>query len=297
MSKSVWTDGGFIYAVGHSEPQDDEATARDDAVADATAAFVKYCGVSVETFDRSVESYANDGEGRGRGGGGTASRVEARSRALTRHSPPASWYVTRDGSQHTAAVLVRVPKEERERIRKEKDVQLSLDALLYYEDDDGRMKPFSSGLTLRTGGRFAVYARPSDDSYVYLFEIDGRGGAFRLFPNTALATASNPLSAGKAAWMPNERSLFNLDNTTGREKLYFFASREKIPEFEGADAALTGRILDDVVSVHKIGVVKLRDKRDVVLVSPPRKTADILEVKNKLQAQGPVVYETGFLHK
>jgi hypothetical protein len=297
IGRSIYSDDRFVYAVGHSQPQESEKRAKDEAVSDATAAFIKYCGVSVESFDRSIEAYARDGEGRERSDSRIASQVELRSHAFVREALPISWYAVRRGSSHAASVLLRVPKAEVARIQNEKDVQLSLDVLLYHEDDDGKMKPLTEGAILRSGGGFAVYARPSDESYVYLFEIDGLDRTFRLFPNPAFGTGENPLAGGKAAWIPNERGLLILDNTTGKERLYLFASRERIPEFEGTGAPLSGKNLDDLVAVKKMGVIGLREKRDVVPISPPQKTTDVLAAKNKLQAQGGFVYETWFWHK
>ena len=297
MSKTIFTDDRFIYAVGHSQAQDTEKTARHDAVADAAEAFVKYCGVTDESFDRSIESYSLDGVGREAEYSRIAARMERRPGAFARHAPPMSWYSVRDGSQHIASVLLRVPKEEQARIQKEKDVQLSLDVLLYQEDDDGKLKPLVDGAILSSGGGFAIYARPSDESYLYLYEIDEREDAFRLFPNPAFGTGGNPLAPGKPAWIPNGRGFLTLDNTTGKERLYLFASRESIPELEGGAAALTRRDLDDLVAVKKISVDGLREKRDAVPVAPPQKTAGVLTARNKILAQGAVVYETWFRHR
>ena len=176
-------------------------------------------------------------------------------------------------------------------------MELSLDVLLYREDDDGKLKPLVDGATLRSGGGFGVYVRPSDESRVYLYEIDGRDRAIRLFPNPAFGTGDNPLAPGKPAWIPNERVLLALDNMTGKESLYLFASRERIPELEGGAAALTRRDLDELVAVKKMSVAGLREKRDAVPVAPPQKKTGVLTVRNKLQVQGAVVDKTWFWHQ
>jgi hypothetical protein len=294
--KSVFTDDDFVYAAGRSEPQDSERTARDDALAGATAALVDYSGVGVEAFDRSVEIYGRDGDGPARGE--AASRAARRARVVLRLATAVSWYAAREGRQHTAAVLLRIPKELLELIRREKGVRLAADLLLYRDDDDGKMRPLVEGEALHSGGGFAAYVRPSDDCYVYLYEVDGFRGAFRLFPNPALGPGSDPLPAGRAAWIPNERGLLDLDPATGKERLYLFVSRERIPELEGPIAALTGRSLDEFAAAKGMSVAALRDKRDPVLVRPPQGARSALEVKEKLRTDGgSIVYETWFRHQ
>lgn len=297
LGKTIFTDDQFIYAVGHSQPQDAEKTARRDAVADATEVFLKSCGVDEESFDRSIESYSLDGSGREAEYSRLAGRLERRPRAFARLAPPLSWYSVRDGGQRAASVLLRVPKEEQARIRQEKEMRLSLDFLFYREDEDGKLKPLVEGEILRSGGRFGLYLRPSDESYVYLYETDGSDRTFRLFPNPAFGTESNPLPPGKPAWIPNERRLLALDSTTGKETLTLFASRKRIPELEGGIAALTRTDLRELAAAKKMSAAGLREKRGAGAVVPPQKPARPLADKEKLLAEDAAVYETWFRHR
>jgi hypothetical protein len=88
-----------------------------------------------------------------------------------------------------------------------------------------------------------------------------------------------------------------MDETTGKEYVYVFASRDAIKEFEDpAAATLTKSNLDDVILIKKMGVAGLKDKRDPAKFTPKR-VSDIKEIKKKLQAEGAFVYETWFWHK
>jgi hypothetical protein len=132
---------------------------------------------------------------------------------------------------------------------------------------------------------------------LYLFQIDALGRSFQLFPNPSYRTEANPVQAGHVVWIPNEKDLMVLDETTGKERFYLFASRERIPELESDRSPIAGKDLDDLVAIKKMGVVGIREKHDAVTITAPQRTRDVLEVKKKLQAEGAFVYETWFWHK
>ncbi|HDP98209.1 MAG TPA: DUF4384 domain-containing protein, partial [bacterium] len=72
----------------------------------------------------------------------------------------------------------------------------------------------------------------TDNCYLYIFQVDALGRSDRLFPNTDFNTADNPLIAGQDYWIPNTEQYFMLDETTGKEQFYIFASPESIVELE-----------------------------------------------------------------
>lgn len=297
LTKTIVPEGAFIYAVGRSGVQKNEKEAKDLAVVDATAQFVKYCGVSVEAFSRSIEVYSKENS-KEYASSDVQAQSRSRAKAFVSRAIPEEWHLVKGRKDVEAWVLLKVPKEEFDRIVKEKNVKLSLDVLFYYEDDDKKMKTLTDGSVLKSGDGYALYVRPSDDSHIYVFQVDGLGKSFRLFPNAEFKTAANPVPAAADLWIPGEENLYTLDETTGKERFFLFASPDAIPEFEGTDAAgLSVKDLDAVVSLKKMGMAGVRVKRDPSQATPPKRENDVVAVKRKLQADGAFVYETWFWHK
>ncbi|MCH9002710.1 MAG: DUF3102 domain-containing protein, partial [Planctomycetes bacterium] len=128
---------------------------------EATEQFVKYCGVSVEAFSRSVETYSmRDGESH------EASDIKAqsrqRSKAFVSRAVPEEWHIVKKRRKYTAWVLLRVPKEEFDRIVAEKNVKLSMDVQFYHEDQEGKMRVMTEGTVLKSGDGYSIYVRASE---------------------------------------------------------------------------------------------------------------------------------------
>ncbi|MBC8184537.1 DUF4384 domain-containing protein [candidate division KSB1 bacterium] len=306
--KPAWYDqtllqeGEFIYAVGHSLSRNSEQEAKDDALARAVQEIVKYSGVTVEAFDRSVEAssiqdgkeyYTSDFE----------TKRKIRAKAFVKRALPMDWYIQKMakmqgnkkvGDSYLASVYLRAPENEIERIQEEKDVKLSLDIGLYYEDETGKLQYLNEGHVLNSGEGYALYVRPTDNCYLYVFQVDDLGRSYRLFPNAEYFTGENPIKAGEDYWIPNSEQYFFLDETTGKERFYLFASLEKIIDLEGA-AALEQADFNRVLTT--MGVGGLKTKLNTYKVEPPKKQVQAAEVKKKLQAKGAFVYETWFWHR
>ena len=296
LDKNIFDEGGFIYSVGRSNECKTEDEARKEALADATEAFVKYCRVDVQSFDRSIELYSKLNGKTDLSSDLQAGRL-VRASAFVTGSIAQDWYIEGPVSLVKAAVLLKIPKEEFERISKENNIKLSVDILFYCEDSNGKMQVMDENSVLSSGDGYAIYVNPSDPCYVYVYQIDSLGKSFRLFPNTEYETPANPVMPATGAWLPNGKKLYEMDETTGKEYVYVFASREPVREFEDPSAVnFTKSGLDDIILIKKMGVAGLKDKRDPAKISP-RRVSDIREVKKKLQAEGAFVYETWFWHK
>jgi hypothetical protein len=283
--------------VGRSDEKKSEREAKDEALAQATEQFVKYCGVSVEAFSRSVETYSMR-DSQSSESSDVAAQSRQRSKAFVSRAIPDDWYIVKKRGKYTVWVLLKVPKEEFDRIVAEKNVKLSMDVQFYHEDSEGKIQVMTEGTVLRSGDGYAIYARPSDESYLYIYQVDALGKSYRLFPNEDFATAKNPVPAATDMWIPNDKDLFTLDETTGREKVYIFAAFGGIAEFEGeSGVSLTREEFDNVIALKKMGVAGLKKKRDMARVEPRAGKRDVAEVKKKLQAEGAFVYETWFWHK
>ncbi len=295
FEKTIITQENYIFAVGHSSPQAEEQKARDEALANATREFARYCRADIESLDNIYETYAATGS-KTKNTVSLESRNQLRVNAFVRHSLAQEWYLQRQKNNYLASVLLKIPKEEMDRISSEKNARVSVDIALYYEDGSKKLQPLAEGSVLRSGDGYALYARPGDTSYLYVYQVDALNKSFRLFPNSQFKTASNPVARGAQLWIPNGDDVLFLDETTGKESLYLFASSERIEELEGGAAALTRKDLDYVAHIKKMGAAGLRPKSDASPVLP-HVGSDVVEVKNKLQAAGGFVYETWFWHK
>ena len=90
-NRTIEQKGEFIFAVGHSQPKPTLQEAEDDALARATKEVVKYCGVTVESFARSIEvSSEEEGKIYYRLDFDTQSRIIAK--AFVRRAMPVQWY-------------------------------------------------------------------------------------------------------------------------------------------------------------------------------------------------------------
>jgi hypothetical protein len=296
LDRSIYSEDGFIFSVGRSGDCKTEAEAKSEALSAATEAFVRYCRVDVQCFDRSIELYSKL-NGKSYQSADLSAGRQVRAAAFVSGSMPQDWYFSRDASFFRAAVLLKIPQGEFERISRENNIRLSADILFYSEDAGGKLRVMDENSVLSSGDGFAIYVNPSDPCYVYVFQIDSTGRSFRLFPNTEYETGANPVLPATGAWLPNDRKLYEMDETTGKEYVYVFAAREPIKELEGPAAAnFTKSGLDEIVLIKKMGIARLKDKRDPSVIAP-RRTSDIREVKKKLQAEGDFVYETWFWHK
>ena len=294
FEKTIVPQGAEILAVGHSGPQADEQKAKDEALANATKEFARYCKADVDSLDRIYETYSRE-NAKTNETLSVENRNQVRVKAFVKRAVPDDWYVRREKKNWLASVLLKVPKEEFDRISTEKNVKLSLDIGFYFEDADKKMQPLGDGSVLRSGDGYAVYAKPSDTCFLYVYQVDALNKSFRLFPNPQFKTAENPVPAASVLWVPNDKEVLFLDETTGKESFYIFASPERIPVFEGEKGVNLTRGDMDLLG-KKMGAAGVRRKLDTSTVAPPAKS-DVVEVKKKLQAEGAFVYETWFWHK
>jgi len=296
INQTIFQRGEYFYAVGSSGVKNTEPEARDEALVNATAEFVRYCKVDIQSFTRSMEAYAEQG-GRATQISEARSQVVASSRAFVSRALPVDWQIKKDKKGYVAYVLLKIPQAEFDRIVNEKNIKISLDVLFYTEDSEGQMRGLSEGEVLRSGDGYALFVRPSDQCWVYIYQVDAAGNCFRLFPNEEFKTETNPMIIGTGYWIPNAAELFYLDETTGRETIYIFAALEKIPELEKSADELNQSDLDNVIQLKKMGVAGVKPKRSVQQETPPKKTANLVDIKNKLQGEGAFVYQTWFWHR
>jgi hypothetical protein len=187
-----------------------------------------------------------------------------------------------------------VPDSELERVQKERATKLSLDIAIYRQGKE-QLETINEGDVLQSGEAYALFVQPSDGCYLYVYQTDAAGETFRLFPNPAFKTADNPVAGGKDLWVPNGEQLLTLDQTTGKERIYVFASLQRVPELENA-VKLENKKLDTVIKT--MGVAGITDKRAPHKAEPPKAASAVADVRKKLLAEGgSFAYETWFIHR
>lgn len=125
--------------------------------------FVKFAGVEVEWFNEYVETYSqvNDKNVQTLN---AEQRATVRARAFVRNAAPDQWYFRRigqmqggrqTGERHVAAVLLKVPDAELERVQKERTSKLWLDIALYRQGKE-KLEFVSDGDVLQSGEAYGL---------------------------------------------------------------------------------------------------------------------------------------------
>lgn len=101
---------------------------------------------------------------------------------------------------------------------------------VYRHGQQGAFKPLNEGDVLQSGDFYKIIVTPKQDSYLYIFQLDGANKLYRLFPmdsfkNVQLGNA-NPVKANQTYYLPAKSKSFKLDKQTGTEKLYLLASEQ-----------------------------------------------------------------------
>jgi hypothetical protein len=94
----------------------------------------------------------------------------------------------------------------------------------------GEPQSFSDGSELCSGDSYKLIFEPSENSYVYIFQIDSANKIFRLFPTVDFKGAAkankNPVQKGVKYFVPAEKKSFKLDQQVGKETIYFVVTQK-----------------------------------------------------------------------
>lgn len=214
----------------------------------------------------------------------TASLLETRSAAVL-----ASANVVL-GNGKALASLMRLPEEKAEK----EAPPLTLEAALVYAGADGKLRAVREGTTLTSRDNYALYLKPSQDCWVYIYQADSAGNTLRLFPNPAFDTAANPLSAGREYWAPNDGDYYYLDENKGRETVYVVASRKPKAALEELVSAKQEAFLKKVDELKLMGA---GGRRSVSVVkAKPLNGAQADIISKSLGAAGDFVFSVSFRH-
>lgn len=170
---------------------------------------------------------------------------------------------------------------------------LELEAGVFYEGGDGKLYPLREGMVLNSKDNYAVYVKPRQPCYVYIYQVDSTKKATRLFPNDRFTSVSGPLTTGKEYWVPEGRDYLYLDETQGLEDIYVFATRAPSSALESIKEAETDSLK---TVIRTMGVAGRRGGEAPVRARGTRGEAMDL-VTRKLAAQGDFFYKVSFVHR
>lgn len=140
---------------------------------------------------------------------------------------------------------------------------LVVDFAMLHDNGTGQPVRLKNGDTLRSNAGYLFHIKTSGDEpkYIYLFQVDAKNKAFKLFPSAKYHTALNPVTSGTIT-LPNENEVFFLDNTVGQEKFYFLVSHKQEPALEQFQQGTISDLLDSGFPLR--GPAGVRQKTDIV---------------------------------
>lgn len=185
-----------------------------------------------------------------------------------------------------------IPSGEESVHTSQKDI-LEVETGIYYEGGDGRLYPLREGMVLTSKDNYAVYFRPKQECYVYIYQADYSKKAFKLFPNVKYSTAENPVKAGSEYWLPAGKDYLFLDENAGGETIYIFASKISSDSLEN----IKDETLDGIENTIKLMGVAGRRGTETVQKIRGTKTGAVELISRRLFADGDFFYKLSFIHK
>ena len=87
------------------------------------------------------------------------------------------------------------------------------------------------GGSLASGNEFQIHITPQQDAYFYLLNVDARGLLFPLLPHPD-GQKDHFLKAGQTYVLPGLNQFYQLDASTGTERIYILAARTRQQDIE-----------------------------------------------------------------
>ncbi|MBI5624176.1 MAG: DUF4384 domain-containing protein [Elusimicrobia bacterium] len=170
---------------------------------------------------------------------------------------------------------------------------LELDAGVFFEGGDGKLYPVREGMVLNSKDNYAIYLKPGQPCYVYVYQVDSSQKATRLFPNADFTSMSNPLKAGVEGWVPDKNEFLYLDENPGREEIFVFATRTPSPSLEGLREITSTGIQQ---AIRTMGVAGRRGSETMAKVRGTQGNPLDL-ITRRLSARGDFFYRLAFIHQ
>jgi len=107
--------------------------------------------------------------------------------------------------------------------------KLSVNVAVKYEKG-GETRVLTPGGVLTPNDNYRVIFTPTQNSYVYVYQIDSHGKATAVFPNPDYSASNNPVPANRAYSVPPEGHWLTLDQQPGEEEIVVLASERPLPD-------------------------------------------------------------------
>jgi outer membrane protein OmpA-like peptidoglycan-associated protein len=108
---------------------------------------------------------------------------------------------------------------------------LSVKVVVSYEKG-GERRVLVADAVLTPEDNYRITFTPTQNSYVYVYQIDSQGKAAIVFPNAEYGSATNPVTAKRAYTVPPEGRWLKLDKQPGEEEILVLASTTELPDAE-----------------------------------------------------------------
>lgn len=201
-----------------------------------------------------------------------------------------------------APAVVVAPPASPPRLRPARKLRLEFSAV--YRQAGGALRELRPGSVLASGTAYALSFQPSLDCWVYIFQVDGAGRFFRLFPARAGGGSDGRVKARQRYWVPSPDQWLFLDQVPGREKIFVVVSRQPNRELrrlyrrlrEMSDPVLRRRVARDLLARLGSGGTAGVQPYGARRVSYGGGVFEVTE-QVLLASGAEMVYSIGFMHR
>ena len=107
---------------------------------------------------------------------------------------------------------------------------------VYRSGGKGEVKTLTKGADVYSGDYYKVILTPAEDCYIYIFQIDSAQKTQRIFPmeqyRDKILNNVNPVQANRIYYIPTQNDWFRLDQQTGVERIFLWATRQRDEQLE-----------------------------------------------------------------
>lgn len=180
--------------------------------------------------------------------GVAAARLEAKGYGKSRPLPGVSQDTEEGRAQNRRVELVNLGsgKATATGARQEPKAaapNLSVDVVVSYQKG-GERRVLAAGGVLTPNDNYRITFTPTRDSYVYVYQIDSKGKADAVFPNTQYSALSNPMKGKQRYSVPPEGQWLTLDERPGEEEIVVLASETELADAEATAKRMRGPRFD-----------------------------------------------------
>ena len=160
-------------------------------------------------------------------------RLEARGYGMSRSLPGVSQDTDAGRAQNRRVEFVNLGSGQARAADQKSSAaaapKLSVKVSVNYQHS-GERRELAPGGVLTPNDNYRVRFTPNRGGYVYVYQIDSKGKAEIVFPNSQYSTASNPVQAKRAYDVPPEGQWLTLDQVPGEEEIVVLAAETELAD-------------------------------------------------------------------